>query len=42
MRDVNGLKLLVFNKITFPDHLKSENVGQIKMNEEKAKELLNF
>lgn len=36
MRDVNGLKLLVFSKITFPDHLKSENKGQIKMNEEKS------
>ncbi|WP_312078828.1 DUF4252 domain-containing protein [Chryseobacterium sp.] len=36
MRDVNGLKLLVFSKATFPDHLKSENLGQIKMNEEKS------
>lgn len=36
MRDVDGLKLLVFSKITFPDHLKSENRGQIKMNEEKS------
>ncbi|WP_144283704.1 DUF4252 domain-containing protein [Chryseobacterium echinoideorum] len=37
MRDVNGLKLLVFSKITFPDELKSENQGQIKMNQEKSK-----
>lgn len=36
MRDVNGLKLLVFSKITFPDDLKSENQGQIKMNQEKS------
>ncbi|WP_262150833.1 DUF4252 domain-containing protein [Chryseobacterium foetidum] len=36
IRDVDGLKLLVFSKITFPDHLKSENKGQIKMNEEKS------
>ncbi|AZA62178.1 DUF4252 domain-containing protein [Chryseobacterium indoltheticum] len=39
MRDVDGLKLLVFSKITFPDHLKSENVGQIKMNEEKSERI---
>lgn len=42
MRDVNGLKLLVFSKITFPDHLKSENVGQIKMNEAKSKKVANL
>ncbi|MFL9834841.1 DUF4252 domain-containing protein [Chryseobacterium terrae] len=42
MRDVNGLKLLVFSKITFPDHLKSENVGQIKMNEEKSERVANL
>lgn len=42
MRDVDGLKLLVFSKITFPDHLKSENVGQIKMNEAKSKRVENL
>lgn len=42
MRDVDGLKLLVFSKIAFPDHLKSENVGQIKMNEAKSKRVENL
>lgn len=39
MRDVDGLKLLVFPKITFPDYLKSENQGQIKMNEAKSEKV---
>lgn len=42
MRDVDGLKLLVFSKITFPDYLKSENKGQIKMNEEKSERVENL
>ena len=36
MQDVEGMKVLVVSKATFPDHLKSENQMQIKMNEEKS------
>jgi len=42
MQDVDGMKLLVFSKITFPDHLKSENVWQIKKNEEKSQRVDNL
>ncbi|MCW3160353.1 DUF4252 domain-containing protein [Chryseobacterium oryctis] len=36
---VDGLKLLIIPKATFPENLKSENAANIKMNEEKAQKI---
>ncbi|KPE49572.1 DUF4252 domain-containing protein [Chryseobacterium indologenes] len=33
LNEVDGLKLLIIPKITFPDHLKNENLEQIRLNE---------
>ncbi|WP_238594303.1 DUF4252 domain-containing protein [Chryseobacterium indologenes] len=36
LNEVEGLKILIIPKITFPDRLKDENLANIKMNEEKT------
>ncbi|WP_343660033.1 DUF4252 domain-containing protein [Chryseobacterium sp.] len=36
LNEVDGLKILIIPKITFPDRLKDENLANIKMNEEKT------
>ncbi len=36
LNEVDGLKLLIIPKITFPDHLKNENLEQIKLNEQQS------
>lgn len=36
LNDVDGLKILIIPKITFPDRLKDENLANVKMNEEKT------
>lgn len=36
MSQVDGLKILIIPKITFPENLKSENVENIKLNEKKT------
>lgn len=41
LNDVEGLKILIIPKITFPDRLKDENLANIKMNEEKTERINN-
>ncbi|RXM40632.1 hypothetical protein BOQ62_04745 [Chryseobacterium sp. CH21] len=36
LNEVDGLKILIIPKITFPDRLKDENLANIRMNEEKT------
>ncbi|WP_228407022.1 DUF4252 domain-containing protein [Chryseobacterium sp. MYb7] len=36
LNEVDGLKILIIPKITFPDRLKDENLANIKMNEDKT------
>ena len=36
LNEVEGLKILIIPKITFPDRLKDENLANIRMNEEKT------
>jgi len=36
LNEVDGLRLLIIPKITFPDHLKNENLEQIKLNEQQT------
>lgn len=39
LNEVEGLKILIIPKITFPDRLKDENLANIKMNEEKTERI---
>ncbi|MDR2237138.1 MAG: DUF4252 domain-containing protein [Chryseobacterium sp.] len=36
LNEVDGLKVLIIPKITFPDHLKNENLENIKLNEQQS------
>ncbi|WP_318846273.1 DUF4252 domain-containing protein [Chryseobacterium sp. JV558] len=41
LNEVDGLKILIIPKITFPDRLKDENLANIKMNEDKTARVNN-
>ncbi|WP_228458546.1 DUF4252 domain-containing protein [Chryseobacterium aureum] len=41
LNEVEGLKILIIPKITFPDRLKDENLANIKMNEDKTARVNN-